>query len=243
MQKIALPCRAYLAIGLLGAITLVLLIICVPFVNRFSDPEFQKIFSEWASSSGWQGVAAMLALQIIQTVIAPIPGVPVQIMAGLLYGVWGGLLLLEVGCLIGSWMCFVLTRRFGKRLVNVFVGPKKMERFDRVKNSGRLETAAFILYLLPGLPKDFFGYFLGLTRIGLGPFLFLSCLGRAAGMLSTTLIGSTFQQGDWAVSLAIFVVVGILGLLSAAHYQKVIDWAHGLLGNLLGKFGSGRPGK
>ena len=90
MPKPVLPLRAYLAIGLLVVVTLLLLAISVPLVNRLSDPEFQKIFSEWASSAGWLGLAVMLALQIIQIVIAPVPGGPIQIMAGLLYGIWGG---------------------------------------------------------------------------------------------------------------------------------------------------------
>ena len=112
-----------------------------------------------------------------------------------------------------------------------------MESFGRVQSKGNLEMATFVLYLLPGLPKDFFCYFLGLTRIGLVPFLFLSCLGRVPGMLSSTLIGSTLQQGDLLLSLVIFVLVGILGIFSAAHYHRVIDWVSGLSVRLRDKFG------
>ena len=66
-------------------------------------------FVEWVRSHGVWGMLVFLALEVFQIVVAVVPGEPVQIMAGALYGPVGGLLLCLVGILIGSTLIYYLS--------------------------------------------------------------------------------------------------------------------------------------
>lgn len=70
--------------------------------NAKSEPETQQAFKAWVTSFGIGGWLLVLCIQIIQIVIAFIPGEPVEILAGVLYGGFGGLFLCLFGCVIAS---------------------------------------------------------------------------------------------------------------------------------------------
>jgi uncharacterized membrane protein YdjX (TVP38/TMEM64 family) len=141
------------------------------------------------SSYGPYAPLAYILLQIIQVVIAPIPGGAVEFLGGYLFGVRGGFVYSMVGLILGSWLAFSLARIFERIAVEKFVSEKTRKKFDYlVEHEGVI--LSFILFLLPGFPKDALCYILGLTPMHLGMFLIISTIGRIPGTLMAILQGA-----------------------------------------------------
>lgn len=198
---------------------------CMPFFNMLNDPVAQLRFEAWVESLGVLGVVVMLFIQVLQIVVAFIPGEVVQVLAGVLYGTFGGLALCLFGCVLASACVFVVIRKFGREFVVKLFGEEQLQRFDFLNDSSKLETLVFILFLIPGLPKDTLTYIVPLTSIKLRNFLVLSTIGRIPGMIASTLIGSSITDANWPLIISVFSVVMVIGLLGIWKKDQLLDWA------------------
>jgi uncharacterized membrane protein YdjX (TVP38/TMEM64 family) len=140
-------------------------------------------------SFGAYSPLAYILLQIIQVIVAPIPGGAIEFLGGYLFGVKAGFVYSMIGLILGSWAAFSLARIFEKIAVEKFVSERTRKKFDYlVEHEGVI--LSFILFLLPGFPKDALCYILGLTPMHLGIFLIISTIGRIPGTLIATLQGA-----------------------------------------------------
>ena len=86
-----------------------------------------------------------------------------QLAAGMMYGPWLGAALILVGCVISSAFIFELVHRLGAPFVQSTVPVKYMDKFREFEKTGKLNSIVFILFLIPGMPKDVFTYIVPLT--------------------------------------------------------------------------------
>ena len=219
LSKLSTKGKIGLLVAVVAVVVLLALLItwlCMPYINMLSDPETQRQFEDWVGS---------LAIQVVQIIIAFIPGEIVQVLAGVMYGTWGGLALCLVGCILASAGVFVVIRKLGRDFVVRLFGKDKIESFDFLNDSSKLETLVFILFLIPGLPKDILTYIVPLTTIRLSSFLLLSTIGRIPGMIASTLIGSSITDANWPLIIAVFAVVIVVGLLCIWKKDTLMGWA------------------
>ena len=157
----------------------------IKLYNLYQDhQEFKKTISSY----GAYAPLAYILLQIIQVVIAPIPGGAIEFLGGVIFGVKAGFIYSMIGLILGSWLAFSLARIFEKVAVEKFVSEQTRKKFDYlVEHEGVI--LSFILFLLPGFPKDALCYILGLTPMHLGIFLIISTIGRIPGTLIACLQG------------------------------------------------------
>jgi uncharacterized membrane protein YdjX (TVP38/TMEM64 family) len=150
----------------------------------------------------------------LQVVIAPIPGGAIEFLGGVLFGVKAGLVYSMIGLMLGSWLAFSLARIFEKVAVEKFVSEETRKKFDYlVEHEGVI--LSFILFLLPGFPKDALCYILGLTPMHLGIFLIISTIGRIPGTLMASLQGAkAFEHQYYTFG----VLLGASGLIILAFY-------------------------
>ncbi len=192
-----------------------------PWRGAITDPVQRQEFQVWLGSLGIRGWFIFMALQIIQIVIAIIPGEPVELLAGILYGGWGGL----ASCLAGVWLgeatVFYLVRRFGYPLVSSFFSEDKLKSLPIFKNPNRLEQLTFILFLIPGTPKDILTYAAGLTDINPTRFLVLSTFARIPSIITSVFVGANIRKGNWLASLLLFAAAGLLGLFGLWIHKKI----------------------
>ena len=166
------------------------------------------------SSFGAYSPLAYILLQILQVVIAPIPGGAIEFLGGYLFGVKAGFVYSMIGLIIGSWIAFSLARVFEKIAVEKFVSKQTRKKFDYlVEHEGVI--LSFILFLLPGFPKDALCYILGLTPMHLGMFLIISSIGRIPGTLMACLQGGKAFDHQYKTFL---ILLGISGLVILAFY-------------------------
>jgi len=153
--------------------------------NLYQD---QQEFKKTISSFGAYAPLAYIILQVLQVVIAPIPGGAIEFLGGVLFGVKAGFIYSMIGLTLGSWLAFSLARIFEKIAVEKFVSEQTRKKFDYlVEHQGVI--LSFILFLIPGFPKDALCYILGLTPMHLGIFLIISTIGRIPGTLIACLQG------------------------------------------------------
>ena len=184
--------------------------------ERFSD---RDELVEFLRADGWRGPLLLIVVQFVQVILFAIPGEITQVAAGYVFGAWLGFLYSFVGILIGSGTAFVIGRILGRPLSERLFGKAALEKLDRAVGSSRGRTAVFLLFLLPGAPKDAMSYGAGVTGMPFLEFLLISNLGRTPALLFSTLFGAQLEQQDYGSMAVTGAVVGLV-LLVFWRYQK-----------------------
>ncbi len=170
----------------------------------------QKMIGFLDSLGAWR-TPGFIALQATQVIIAPIPGEITGILGGYLYGSVNGTFLSTVGLTIGSYVAFLLARVFGKPLAEKIVPQNIMKRFDYLLQSKGL-FLVFLLFFVPGVPKDYFCYIFGLSSISTLEYMVLSTMGRLFGTILLSLEGSSLKGEQYWM----FWILAAVGLASGA---------------------------
>jgi uncharacterized membrane protein YdjX (TVP38/TMEM64 family) len=169
---------------------------------------------EFIVSFGPYSPIAYIFLQVLQVIIAPIPGGAIEFLGGYLFGVKAGLIYSMIGLLLGSWLAFSLAKIFGKPAVEKFVSLQMRRKYDYlIGHQGVI--LSFILFLIPGFPKDALCYILGLTPMHLGIFLIISTIGRIPGTLIATLQGANAFNHQYK---AFLILSGISAVVIMVFY-------------------------
>jgi uncharacterized membrane protein YdjX (TVP38/TMEM64 family) len=166
---------------------------------------------------------AYILLQIIQVVVAPIPGGAIEFLGGYLFGVEAGFFYSMIGLVLGSWMAFSLARIFEKLAVEKFVSPQTIKKFDYLIGHEGL-ILSFLLFLIPGFPKDALCYVLGLTPMHLGIFLTISTIGRIPGTLMATLQGAKAFEHQYKTFLVLLGISAMVILAFYIYHDEIHHW-------------------
>jgi uncharacterized membrane protein YdjX (TVP38/TMEM64 family) len=168
-------------------------------------------------------VAIFIGLQVLQVVFAPIPGEVTGFAGGMIFGTFWGIVYSTIGLTIGSWIAFALAKAIGRPLVESVVSPETIQKYDYVmKHKGLF--LAFLLFTIPGFPKDYLCYILGLGHMGHGAFLIVVTLGRLLGTTLLTLGGAFFREQHYG---ALFTLTGIsiaIILLTMIYRESMERW-------------------
>ena len=179
------------------------------FYHIFSDRDQIKVF---ITSFGSAAPLVFIFIQVLQVLLAPVPGEATGFIGGYLFGPAKGFLYSSVGLTLGSLLNFSIGRFFGKHYVRKLIPPRQLERLDRiVKRQGVI--LLFVLFVFPGFPKDYLCLFLGLSGIPLIVFMLIATLGRMPGTLMLSLQGSyVFEQryGLFAVIMGVCLIIVVL---------------------------------
>ncbi len=173
----------------------------------FRSPEHLR---SWVSSFGPAAPLMFVGLQALQVIIFIIPGEVPQIAAGYLFGIWNGALLSVAGIALGSTVSFFLARFLGVPFVRLFFKEAQIERIRGLADSHRSKVVMFLLFLIPGIPKDILCYVAGLSRMGYLAFCAISMLGRTPGILGSSVMGDAAAGKRWILAGTVFGVATVL---------------------------------
>lgn len=169
-----------------------------------------------------------IAIQVLQVIIAPIPGQAAAFAGGFIFGFWKGWGLTTLGLVIGSLIAMSLARLLGISLVRKVVPESIIQRFDSVISDGGYMTF-FMIFLLPALPDDAVCFLAGLTKLKLLPLSVVCLLGRAPGMAVLSLTGAGFADG---LTLWVEVLFGVMMVLSVVlwlFWEIIEAWVYDFL--------------
>ncbi|HHT9130551.1 MAG TPA: TVP38/TMEM64 family protein [Candidatus Brocadiaceae bacterium] len=161
-----------------------------------------------------------ILLQVAQVIAAFIPGEVTGLLGGFLYGPFLGVILSTIGLTIGSYVAFTLSRIFGRPFVEKFVNRSIMERFDYLLHK-KGAFLAFVFFLIPGFPKDYFCYILGLGHLSTMEFLAISGTGRLFGTILLTIGGNYLRNYQYQKFYILMGVALILFLVAMAFKDKL----------------------
>ncbi len=209
-------------------ISLLLVFVIIAFLTYFLGIRFMAIasnnvdFRDYIQSYGAYGIFVAIGLQIVQVFIALIPGEVVEIGLGFAYGWLGGAIVCLTGVAIGSALIFLLVKKFGIKILEYFVSIDKINDLKIINSEKRLQRLTFILYFIPGTPKDLLTYFFGLTRMNLQEFLSITIFARIPTVISSTVGGNLIGSRHYIKAIILFIVTAIVSLLGLKAYQIII---------------------
>lgn len=196
-------------------------ILAIPKVMALTQPHTRELLQRQLESQGIGGWIAFLGIQVIQVVVAMIPGEPIEILAGILYGPLWGTLTCMLGIFIGSIIVYLLVRKLGMPIVSIFIDPEKFQNLRILQDERRFERIAFLLFFIPGTPKDLLTWAAGLIHIRPLRFFILSTIARLPSILTSTLAGTTLLSGDFSTTVLIFVVTGCISMVGLWAHKKL----------------------
>ncbi|MFA5322116.1 MAG: VTT domain-containing protein [Smithella sp.] len=163
-----------------------------------------------------------IVVQIIQVVAAPIPGELTGIIGGYLYGPLWGTFFSTIGLTLGSWIAFMLARFFGEPLLENVINKEVFAKFEHFMEHKGL-AVSFLLFLIPGFPKDYLCYIMGVSLIPTGTFIIISTAGRIFGTIMLSVTGSLAGNGQYTI-LTVILALGIAISIPAYYYHdKLIE--------------------
>ncbi len=199
----------------------------IEFMSRHPQ-RFAAMVADRIRSYGARGILFYMLLQVIHVIIAAIPGEVIQMIGGYVYGTILGTLYTEVGVVIGMVIVFAGVRLIGYPAVETFVSIEKMKRFGFLVNDQRAEIVLFVLFLIPGIPKDVLTYLAGLTPIKANKFIIVTSIARFPGILGSAYMGAELGAGDYRPVIIVGAVATVLFLLGIIFQKRLVNFVHGL---------------
>jgi len=195
-----------------------------PFIRNLRNPEYRDIFAAWVSALGFKGILVLFGVQVLQIVVSVIPGGPVQLIAGAAYGAWGGVLIIETGCAIATMIVFFMVRKFGLPLIRRFFGGDVLDTWSFLRDEKKTALVTFILFFIPGTPKDTLTYLVPLSRLSLVQFTLITVFARFPAVLLSTVMGDAAMQGNWIMFVIIFSLTALIGILGIQFRERFIKY-------------------
>ena len=193
-----------------------------PLIMKLEDETVRCWVRDFIKDRGAVGVLILIGIQLLQVILSVIPGEPVEVLFGFIYGPWIGCLICLGGILLGSFLVFVVTRFLGKGFMDRIEKSGKYDKFSFLKDPAKRDFLIFIMFFIPGTPKDTLTYFAPFTKIGLGKFLLISTIARIPSVITSTFAGESIFTGDFVGSVIIFAITGSIGIIGIIVYNFIL---------------------
>ncbi len=195
-------------------------VIGIPILRFVSEPEQFRL---WVDSHGIWGPILYVAFVFLQVVVALIPGEVFEIVGGYAFGTWMGTFLCLLGSTLGSVSVFALVRRYGVKLVQVFFSLDKLKALHFLKKSPKRIFLFWIIFMIPGTPKDLLCYYAGLTDMKWKTFILIASLGRIPAMITSTVGGDALGLQNYVFAIVILVIAVAISGIGLFIYNRICD--------------------
>ena len=216
--------KDYLPVIIFVALMGVVTIICWPYIELLGTEEGRAEFKAFVDGVGFWGWLITLAIQLLQIFVAFIPGEPVELMLGYVWGPWLGTLTCLIGIFIGTLTIFMLVRKLGMKFVKRVVGTDDLAKYKFLSDPGRVEVTVFILFFIPGTPKDALTYIAPIAPISPIKYLLIATFARIPSIITSTIMGGSLAEGEYIVAIIVFAVTALISLGGIIFGNKYIKY-------------------
>jgi uncharacterized membrane protein YdjX (TVP38/TMEM64 family) len=191
----------------------------VAWVTRlYRDKYFLK---ETVGAWGWAAPVVFVGIQALQVIISPIPGEITGPVGGALFGTLWGMTYSTIGLTVGTLTCFAVGRQWGEPLVRPWLSERHWNRMNFViEAEGAI--LCFILYLIPGFPKDIISYLFGISPMPFWVFAVVSTVGRIPGTWISSYFGANVAEQQYIYALVFIAVVAAFCLPLYYYRHRII---------------------
>ena len=221
------PCSKRYAATVLSIISAVFCVLTVVgivvFQKYLTDAELVRA---WVEDNYLLGAVGIILICAVQVIVALIPGEAVEIACGYVFGAWGGALICSLGILLGSVSVIILVRRFGRRFVEAFYPKEKIDSLPVLNDPKKRNTVTFLLFLIPGTPKDLLTYIVGLTNMSIPLYIALTMVARFPSIIISTMGGDAVGDGRFLKAVIVFIIAAVIsgvGYLCYLFLQKSLS--------------------
>ena len=209
---------------------LLLIIIGLPLYIYFFEPQLIDSMSSMENVNALfehyhaESILVYIGAQILQIIICVIQGQWLQFAAGYMYGFWLGFLYSIIGAAIGSVVTYYLAKLLGRDAMHLIFGEARINEFIHKLNSKKAIVIVFLIFLIPGVPKDLCNYAAGISEMKLKPFLIVSLVGRSPGMMGSLLIGRQIEAGNYTGAIVVAAVAVVLCVVGIIMRKRLTGW-------------------
>ena len=194
--------------SLILIIAVILILIQVFEVGRFLSP---SLLRETIIGHGAVAPIVFIIIYILTTVFF-LPGTPLTISSGLIFGSFLGTIYTVVGATIGATLAFIISRYLGKSFVERLLKNRyrKLYLYDKKIEENGLLVVLF-LRLVPLFPFNGLNFALGLTKLEKKDFI----IGTAFGIIPGSFVLAFFGNSLTELNIMKMVIAGLLFVLLA----------------------------
>lgn len=211
-------------LGIIIFITFIIIVIKVfPLMQKLSNKEGLLNFKEEIQSLGFKGFFLLFGMQLLQILLVILPGEPLEVLAGMCYGGFGGAFFITVSVFITTTLIFFIIQKLGRKYLYNFFSKNQIDKFENnilLKNSKTVEITLAILFLLPGTPKDFIVYIGALLPIKPLRFILISTFVRLPSVITSTLVGANISLGNLKTSFIIYAITFVITVIIIYYINK-----------------------
>ncbi|MCL6591524.1 MAG: VTT domain-containing protein [Firmicutes bacterium] len=224
-KKILITLNIFLILLFLALVTYLAIIYAPGITKLISKREqFRELLASYHSVS----ILVYIFFQVLQVVIAVIPGEVVQLAGGYVYGTFFGTVYSLAGILLGAVTAFYIARLLGYSLIKKVMPGERLDKLRTMINSPKSEITIFLLFLIPGIPKDMLVYIAGLTPVKPGVFFIIFIIARFPGILGAAFIGAKVQEQNYLPVVIVSVIACILFVIGFLKKEVIINKLHQL---------------
>lgn len=207
-----------------AAVITVVSVLMIPMAEMIATAEGRSRIEQIMRENMILGVFIYILMQALQVIVALIPGGPVQIMGGILFGEILGFILCVLGIFLGTAAVYYLVKWLGYPLVEAVINKKHIRHIKFFEDTKKVETVIFILFLIPGMPKDAFTYLVPLTKVKPKTFFVLAMTARLPALFMSTYFGSSLEKGDYVAAIIVSVIVLATGIIGIMFKEKIFNF-------------------
>jgi len=212
--------KASIILSIVSAVFLALTVLGIWFLREYlMDPAFVR---EKIGEHYLLGAIAMVLISAVQVIVALIPGEVVEIAAGYCFGSWMGSLLCLGGIVLGSCTTILLVRYFGSRFVYAFYPKEKIDALPILNDPQKRNILTFILFVIPGTPKDLLTYAIGLTDMSIPLYIALTTAARFPSVILSTLSGNAVGTKDYTLAIVFVIVTAAVSGTGLLIYNAIL---------------------
>ena len=206
---------------------LLAIVVGIPAILYFRNPEiienFRSLekFNEWIAQYKSVGILIYIVCQIVQIVISVLPGQVIQIAGGYLFGFLTTFLISIIGAAAGTLITFYLAKLLGRNAIILICGEERFHKYQRIMSTQRARKVIFLIYLIPGLPKDLMAYAAGVSGINAFEFILLSLAGRIPAMTVSILFGVSLYSDNYLSAVLIAAAMAVILLICFIKRKKL----------------------
>jgi uncharacterized membrane protein YdjX (TVP38/TMEM64 family) len=203
---------------------LVYLLQITGFFAVFNDAERLQAYLE--SAGAWMPIA-YIALQFLQVIILPIPGIVSTAVGVAIFGAFWTAAYSVLGIVLGSFAAFYIGRKWGNKAVAWLVGEETLVKW-RKKLKGKDNLLLSLMFILPLFPDDILCFIAGLSTMSNRYFAIMMICTRILSIFATCYSVDFIPFNTWwGIVIWIILFAGIIVgfLLFYKYADNLQKWA------------------
>lgn len=207
----------------IASIAIFITIICILAYISYQVAMDKESFKLWMDANGILGRLVFVGMVILQIMVAIVPGGPIEVAGGYAFGAVEGTILFIMGATIGSVIVFLLVRKFGRKVVELYFEEHEIKKLSFLKDDKKRDVIFLILFVIPGTPKDLLCYVAGLTKMKFGMFLVICSIGRLPAVIGSAISGSALSGEKLITAIVALAITVILSGIGIILYYRIVN--------------------